>query len=279
MKDVSFITAHFHDFDWIQCWLDRIIHFTDYGLIREFLVVNQDRTKDSHIKLARLNKKVRVLEFPPNQRLIAKQGHDHAHVLNLAQKEAQGKFVCIMDSDCHPISSEWLGNCQAVLQDHDAIAAVDYYQYKNNSALLTHPCFIMLDHEAINFPFYFDEGLFEQNMDTGRLIGKQIEQAGRSICYAHPKKAFGARWGFIYLDSIYHHQRGSYSGGDERLKRQNDWRQAFFKKIVVSKGRYDLTKAESFYFQFRFRTLQRTKKKVTRLVDMPHRLINKIKHL
>ncbi|NLB19098.1 MAG: glycosyltransferase family 2 protein [Syntrophomonadaceae bacterium] len=279
MKDVSFITAHFHDFDWIQCWLDRIIHFTDYGLIREFLVVNQDRTKDSHIKLARLNKKVRVLEFPPNQRLIAKQGHDHAHVLNLAQKEAQGKFVCIMDSDCHPISSEWLGNCQAVLQDHDAIAAVDYYQYKNNSALLTHPCFIMLDHEAINFPLYFDEGLFEQNMDTGRLIGKQIEQAGRSICYAHPKKAFRARWGFIYLDTIYNHQRGSYSGGDERLKRQNDWRQAFFKKILVSKGGYDLPNVESFYFQFRFRTLQRTKKKVTRLVDMPHRLINKIKHL
>ncbi len=279
MKDVSFITAHFHDFDWIRCWLDRIIHFTDYELIQECLIVNQDRTKDSHIKLSRLDKKVRVLEFPPDQRLIDKQGHDHAHVLNLALKEAQGKFICIMDSDCHPISSEWLGNCEAVFQDHDAIAAVDYYQFKNNFSLLTHPCFLMLDREVINFPLFFDEGLFERNMDTGRLIGKQIEQAGRSVYYAHPKKAFSTRWGFIYLDSIYHHERGSYSGGDERLRRQNDWRQAFFKKIVISKKRYDLSKAEFSYYQFRYRTLPRTKKRITRLAGLPHRIINKITRL
>ena len=279
MKDVSFITAHFHDFDWIRCWFDRIIHFTDYDLIREVLIVNQDRSKDSYIKLAQLDKKVRVLEYPPNEMFFNKQGHDHAHVLNLAQMEAQGKFVCIMDSDCHPISSDWLNKCETIFQDNDALAAVDYYQYKNSSALLTHPCFIMLDREAINFPLYFDEGLFERNMDTGRLIGKQIEQAGRSVYYAHPKKAFSMRWGFIYLDSIYHHERGSYSSGDERLRRQLDWRQAFFKKIVISKKRYDLSKAESSYYQFRHRTLPKTKKKIIRLAGLPHRIINKITRL
>lgn len=279
VTDVSFITAHFHDFDWIQCWLDRIIHFTDYDLIREFLVVNQDRNKDSNAKLAQLDRKIRVLEYPRNERLFTKQGHDHAHVLNLALKEAQGKFICVMDSDCHPISSDWLNKCEALLQIFNAIAAVDYYQYRNNSTLLTHPCFLLFDREAINFPLFFDEGLFEGNMDTGRLIGKQIEQAGRSVYYAHPKKAFSSHWGFVYLDSIYHHERGSYSGGDERLRRQNDWRQAFFKKIVIKKERYDLSKAESFYYQFRYRTLPRTKKKITKLVDIPQRIINKISRL
>lgn len=277
MKDISFITTHFHDFDWIQCWFDRILHFSEHDLIREILIVNQDRNKHSQDKLAKLDQKVRVLEYPPNERYFTKQGHDHAYVLNFALTEARGKFVCIMDSDCHPISSEWISKCETILQDYDAIAAVDYYQFKNNSALLTHPCFIMLDREAINFPLYFDEGLFERNMDTGRLIGKQIDYAGRRVYYAHAKKAFSSCWGFTYIDSIYHHGQGSYSGGDERLRSQLDWRQAFFKKIVISKKRYNLSTAESFYYQFRSQTLLRTRKKISRLLDLPHRVIEKIK--
>lgn len=261
MNDISFITAHFHDFDWIECWINRIKQFTEYNHIKEFLIINQDRIDESRYRLVRLDKKVRVLEFPANQKYIDKQGHDHAYVLNLAVQEAIGQFVCIMDSDCHPTSSEWLLKCETHLLEHDAIAAVDYYQYKNNSRLLTHPCFLVLDRNTINFPLFFDEGLFERNVDTGRLIGEQIEQAGRSVYYIHPKKAFNSQWGFIYLDSIYHHERGSYSGGDERLRRQNDWRQFFFKKIVIKKGLYDLSKTEFFYYQFRHRVLPRIKKK------------------
>lgn len=275
MDSISFITAHFSDFDWTSCWLNHILRYTDSSLIHEFLIINQDRTIKSYKKLASLDKKVKVLDYPPNQTIIAKQGHDHAYVLNLAVQEAQGNYVCIMDSDCHPFSAQWINKCDLLFQEFDAVAAVDYYKLKNESQLLTHPCFLMFDRHAINFHLQFDEGLFDCNMDTGRLIGKQIEQAGKRVHYAIPKKSFSSLWGFIYLDCIYHHERGSYRKADVRLRKQIDWRQGFFKNIVISKERYYLSKAESFYYQLRSRTLPRTKKKLISFLSLPKRIYNK----
>lgn len=277
MDSISFITAHFSDFDWTRCWLDRIIRYTDSSLIHEILIINQDRTIKIYEKLSRLNQKVKVLEYPANETIIAKQGHDHAYVLNLAVQEAQGKYVCIMDSDCHPISRQWIGECQSLFQEFDVIAAVDYYKLKNESQLLTHPCFLMFYRQAIDFPIRFDEGLFEQNVDTGRLIGKQMEKAGKMIYYAIPEKSFNSYWGFVYLRSVYHHERGSYRKADIRLRKQIDWRQRFFKNIVISKERYYLSKSESFYYQLRSRTIPRSKKKLIRFLSLPIRMYNKFK--
>lgn len=279
ITDITFITAHFRDFDWIKSWVKRIVQFTDYNLIRELLIINQDRNSKSRAKLQALDSKVRVLEYPVNQKYFDKQGHDHAYVLNLATEEAQGQFVCIMDSDCHPFSSDWIKGCEARLQENDAVAAVDYYQLKNNSNLLTHPCFLLINRTILDFPLSFDQDLFDQNMDTGRLIGKQLELAGRKVSYVVPKKAFRTYWGFIYIDSIYHHERGSYAKSESRLQKQIDWRQNFFKRIVNNHGRYDFNKIEFFYYRIRYLKRPTMQKILKKILVIPKKIVSKIRHL
>ncbi len=279
ITDITFITAHFQDFDWIKSWVKRIVQFTDYNLIRELLIINQDRNSKSRAKLQALDPKVRVLEYPVNQKYFDKQGHDHAYVLNLATEEAQGQFVCIMDSDCHPFSSDWIKGCETRLQENDAVAAVDYYQLKNNSNLLTHPCFLLINRTNLDFTLSFDQDLFDHNMDTGRLIGKQLELAGRKVSYVVPKKAFRTYWGFIYIDSIYHHERGSYAKGDARLQKQIDWRQNFFKRIVIKYCRYDFNNIEWLYFRFRFLKQSSFHKTLKTISAIPKRTLSKIRQL
>ncbi len=275
IKDISFITTHFFDFDWTENWIDRIKTFTDYDLIREFIIINQDRNAASRKKLARLDPKVRVLEYPKNVQMIDKQGHDHAHVLNLALNEASGEFICILDSDCHPISPNWIQECESILLDNDAITGVDYYKLKKQAELLSHPCFMLLQQKSLHNHLDFAEGLFNQNIDTGRLIGKQLERAGYKVYYAIPVKAFRSYWGFIYLNSIYHNERGSYAGGDQRLKKQIDWRQNFFKRIVISGKRYDFNKIEYFYYRYRYLKQPNLNAIYSHLREIPAKVLRK----
>lgn len=275
IKKISFVTAHFFDFNWTKNWIDRIRTFTDYDLIREFLIVNQDRNIASQKKLEKLDPKVKVVEYPVNQELFERQGHDHAHVLNLAIGEAQGEFICVLDTDCHPISPQWIQTCETILLEKDAITAVDYYQLKNNSKLLSHPCFMLLQQKVIPNQLDFAEGLFDENIDTGRLIGRQLEQAGCRVYYAVPVKAFRSYWGFIYINSFYHHERGSYSGGDQRLKKQNDWRQNFFKRIVISGKRYDFNKFEYLFYRYYYLNRPNFNSISSNLLELPSKIFRK----
>jgi len=252
MQNISLITTHFYDFDWITCWIDRIRSNTDQELITEILVVNQDRDEKSRKKLARLDNKIKVIEYPLSLSHFDKQGHDHANVLNLVVKEAIGDFICLFDSDCHPINNQWLQNCSKILKDYDAITALDPLAFKRYSLELSHPCFMVLRKLHVSIPLSFDEGLFEYGRDTGRMVANQLTRAGERVYIARPEKAFQNLWGYKYIDSIYHHERGSYSGGDYRLQRQIDWRQSFFKTIVIRNKRYRLNNFESWYYGFRY---------------------------
>jgi hypothetical protein len=49
--DISFVTAHFHDFDWTEYLVRRIREMTPPDTIRQILVINQDRNDAARRRL------------------------------------------------------------------------------------------------------------------------------------------------------------------------------------------------------------------------------------
>lgn len=251
MDNISIITTHFHDFSWIKLWTKKIQENLDENKIKEILIINQDRSVESRNLLQQIYPRSKILEYPRNEEQFIKRGHDHAAVLNLAVKEATGNYICIFDSDCHPFSTDWLPACEKLLETYDAVVALDKYRQIEYSTRLSHPCFMIIKRSSIKIPLAFDEGFPLKIYDTGRLIGQQLERIEKKIFYAEPKIAFNHNYGEIYLDSVYHHGKGSYAGGDVRLQKQVGFREAFIKDIVINKGRYEFTKFEHLQYKMR----------------------------
>lgn len=258
IKNVSIIVAHFRDFDWIELLLKKILFHTDMSFVCEILIINQDRCADSCIKLEQLHSLVRVLEYSPSNQHIKVLGHDHPAVLNLAVKEAVGSFICILDSDSHPIRSDWMNCCSKLLEKHDAILA-----RCSASENLTHPCFMVFKRIHVNLPILFDEELFTNGVDTGRLVGRQFVKAGLRVYFADPLTAFSGKWGSVYLGIIYHHGHGSFHLAGPLLKSQVRWKNRYFKQEVIAFKPYEMT----FLDKVRYRLISFTQKyRFTRLI-------------
>jgi len=257
LEKISFITTHFYDFEWTSYLIHQLYKNTEKNKIYEILIINNDRTVESYRKLMEICPEATILEFPLSEKHFIKKGHDHAFVFNEAIKKAKGDFICIFDSDCHPYDPQWLKVCEDILRNIDAIVAVDTGKFYRDKVILSHPCFMFLKSDQTSIPLKFDEHLFDQNFDTGRLIGQQLIDSGRKVFFACPAKAFEGRYGCIYLDSIYHHEKGSYSGGGERLLRQINWQQGYFKSIFLTKHRYSLTILETGRYIFKETILDR----------------------
>jgi len=105
----------------------------------------------------------------------------------------------------------------------------------------SHPCFMLFSVQYCKHNLSFDEGLFSEKIDTGRLIGRQLVQAGAKVYFAAATRCFGGMWGYLYLNSIYHHGNGSFSGGDDRLRSQLNWKHLFFGNFVKKHQRNELT--------------------------------------
>lgn len=106
--------------------------------------------------------------------------------------------------------------------------------------------------ESVKNPLSFDKGFPSRIYDTGRLIGEQLEHMGNKVFYAEPYVAFNKNYGEVFLDSIYHHGKGSYAGGGFYLRKQMGFRQSFFTNIVIKKDRYELTKFEHIQYKLAF---------------------------
>jgi hypothetical protein len=249
LKDISFITAHFFDFDWTEHLIRRIQETTPREEIRELLVINQDRTETSRRRLESLAPGlITVLEYPRSEEHFKWTRHDHAAVLNATLPRAQGTYIALFDSDAHPIRSDWRDICGKLLVDHDAIMT-----RTRNGEEFSHPCFMIFRQKHARMNLAFDEGLFTPACsDTGQLIGAQLKRAGEHLYFAETQRAFGGRHGHIILDSIYHHSHGSFAGvKDVLLQNQVRWQNAFFKDIVLNKGRYEMSRSEQAAFQVR----------------------------
>lgn len=237
VTNISFITTHFYDFEWTELLVRNIFRFTDDTLIKEIVIVNQDRTKVSRDRLEKLGRKIRVVEYPRSEEHFKLMGHDHPVVLNRAITEVTGDYVCIFDSDAHPFSDNWMDSCQQIFKYFDAILALHPC-----SLLLTHPCFMFYRNIEGSLPIAFDQGLFDSGFDTGRLIGLQMTQAGQKVYLAAPQRAFCGVWGYIYLGAIYHHISGSFRGAsDGRLKSQVGFSNRYFRNKVVGEGVYTIS--------------------------------------
>jgi hypothetical protein len=247
LPTISFITTHFYDFEWTELLIRQLLTTTPGERIHEILIVDQDRETASRRRLQGLAARVRVLQYPKSERHFAWTRHDHAAVLNAAVREARGELICLFDSDAHPISPEWLARCEALLAAHDAILA----QTEENAAH-SHPCFMLLRQRHTALDLAFDEGLFEECADTGRLIARQLERAGERIFMAAPRRAFGGRWGSIMLDSIYHHGKGSFAGvADPLLRNQIHGDNRFFRERVIRDHAYSLSAAQHVCYHMR----------------------------
>lgn len=252
MDKISIITAHFFDYAWIKLWAKKIQENTGEDKIKEVFIINQDRSLESRNLLKEIYPKSKILEFPRNEEQILMKGHDHAAVLNNAVKEATGDYICIFDSDCHPFSPEWLPTCEKLFETYDAVLALDRNRRIEYSISLSHPCFMIFKKDSVKIPLSFDEGFPSRIYDTGRLIGEQLERIGNKVFFAEPYVAFNKNYGEVFLDSIYHHGKGSYAGGGVYLQKQLGFRQSFFSKIVLKKERYELTKLEHIQFKLAF---------------------------
>jgi hypothetical protein len=242
---LSIITAHFFAFDWTELLIRQINTTTDPDDIREIIIINQDRTEESHRRLEKLDPKIRVVEYPKSEPHFQATGHDHSAVLNQAINEAKGEYICLFDTDCHPIGSEWIMTIQSNITNYDAILAL-----RPGSDRLTHPCFMVIRRDLVNLPLLFDDKLFTDSMDTGSLIGNQLIAVGKNVLLLPAEQAFNRKWGCLYLQKmIYHHQNGSFQGGEAILRDQIYWQSDYFKRYVMKKHRYRMNPIERVQFK------------------------------
>jgi hypothetical protein len=260
---ISFITTHFYDFDWTGLLIRQLLATTPAARIHEILIIDQDREETSRERLAGLAPGVRVVQYPKSERHFEWTRHDHAAVLNAAVREAHGELICLFDSDAHPISAEWLGRCDTLLTSHHAIMA-----QTEEEPSYSHPCFMLLQRRHAALGLAFDEGLFENCIDTGRLIARQLRRAGERVFMAAPRRAFGGRCGSLLLDSIYHHGKGSFAGvSDPLLRSQTHWDNRFFRDRVIRDQVYYLSATQAFKYHL-LRVGHRVGHRMQRAVDV-----------
>jgi glycosyltransferase involved in cell wall biosynthesis len=268
MKDISIISAHFKDFDWIELLINQIKLNSEISNIREIIIINQDRCESSKIKLQQLHELIRVVEFPVSEKHFQIQGHDHAAVLNAAVLEASGDYICIFDSDAHPISNNWMSQCSKILEDYDAILA------ESPDGSGTHPCFMVFKNEHKQLSLAFDERLFEDRVDTGRLIGQQLSRAGQKVFYSEPRRCFSGLWGTTYMDAVYHHGNGSFHASGPLLTAQVTWLHHFFRERVLYDRQYEFTLVssalyhlQSAYLKCKFGYLKPVKSRLLKMIE------------
>ena len=241
---ISYITTHFFDFEWTRKWYESIMAFHPLDHDYEIIIVDQDRSRESRDQLQMLGPLVRVVQYPRSQKHFDVMGHDHAAVLNKVLRETSGDIITIWDSDAHPTSAEWWERCLVILENYDAVAARDE-EYHH----LAHPCFILLKRKHIDLNLRFDQPLCEHEGDTGRQIAAQLVSSGERILLLEGAPCFAGKWGIMMLHSIYHHGHGSYSGAGSRLSSQIDWRQSFFRDMVLKQAKYELKLADKIVFK------------------------------
>jgi Glycosyl transferase family 2 len=239
----ALLTTHFGETDWVELLLDRVRRiFPELGDERIF-VIDQDRTDTSAARLRERLGPVQILSFPRSPAHVEATGHDHAHALNLGVRAIDSDYLMVFDSDAHPVSAaarallaERIAKADAVLAAFDA------------DGERTHPCFMLFGPAVDRGRIHFDANLFDEFVDTGRLIHGQIRALGLDADLLRPSPAFAGYWGTLYLDGqIYHHGSGSFASSDDRNLRAQAalfrHEQRFVRRRVFA-GRYALSTPE-----------------------------------
>lgn len=233
-RSATILTAHFGDFDWTEFLLRRIFETAGNGALDlQVLVINQDRTAESRTRLEK-NGNVRVLEYPRNEEFFKAMGHDHPWVLDQALKDVTGDVLVVFDCDAHPVRDGWFVWVEKRLEATDAILAEDHVRPGS-----PHPCFMAFSSKAYRPGISFCEGVLDRGVDTGRLIGQQLNRNGCAFDLLPPKLLFSRICGVMYADTIYHHGSGTFAASEEkRLREQVHELSNDVKRHVLDEGRY-----------------------------------------
>src|SRR5690606_456619 len=119
-KDPAFtlISAHFGDLFWIEHLMAQV---ASERAIERVVLIDQDRSAETAQRLASLPVDPEVVSFPKVDEQIAMAGHDHPASLDQCIKlDFATSHVIVLDSDCFPVSSNWLDRVRLALVDHDA---------------------------------------------------------------------------------------------------------------------------------------------------------------
>ncbi|MGX8011145.1 hypothetical protein ACVDG8_020365 [Mesorhizobium sp. ORM8.1] len=238
----TLISAHFGDLFWIEQMAAHVASMSRPGSIEAMRIVDQDRRPEVARRLAALPGHPEVLSFPEDGAQIALLGHDHPAALNRCmQLDYATTHVIVLDSDCFPITADWIDRIDTILADHDAIVARDSSKYG-----LSHPCFMVLP-----VPLLSKLNFSEAGADTGRLIGLQLGRLDCTLGWDTPTPAFRGRRGQYHLDgALYHHTKASFVTSNQRkLHSQVNARVERFFRNKVEREDFALSLAERFYLR------------------------------
>lgn len=210
-RTFTVVSAHFGDLFWIEQLAARLDALSPAGAVVELVPIDQDRSSRTAAALAALPRVRRVLTFEPDPAEVAIQGHDHPAALNQAVRvPLSTTHLIVLDSDCLPMRLDWLDRVEAKLDQQPALVACDPARRG-----LSHPCLVVMPVAAVGV-VDFAAGLHETRIDTGRLVGLQLAQAGFGPAFDWPDPAFAGHRGHLYLGgSLYHHGRGSFASSTE----------------------------------------------------------------
>lgn len=240
-QPISIIAVHQFDFDWIGLLVDRLHAFTDLPR-HELIIVNNDRTAESRLRLEELSPHARILEFPPDLKEIEWRGHDHGSGLDQAIQRASHEIIAIFDSDAHPLKPSWLPRSLELLASHALVGAQDPHQEPG----ICHPCFMVFRREAIK-----DLRMRDFRYDVGRGLCLDLRSQGRTIRSLAYRKIWPDQ-GFIYEGLVYHHGKGSWYNARNRSALSDAWvSKSLERKERILRGKYSPNFFESFPYRYR----------------------------
>lgn len=229
------VSCHYGDPFWIEHLLTTVEQFSESRVVEAVIV---DQSRESADMLAKLPLVREVLTFEANAEQIAIEGHDHPYALDRAVHETtfRTSHIIVMDSDAFPTNSRWL-------EGIDDIALALTPGSKRN----THPCFMVFpvaDRDIVNFSEGFVDRAHRKGApDTGRRVGAQLHEAGRSVTLLEDTPAFNGYRGSFYRDgTVYHHGHGSFmAGGHDQYKGfVSQASEKLYRKRILQ-GRFHLT--------------------------------------
>lgn len=231
-RTFTVVTFHFGDAFWAEQLLTRVLKAPN-SVVQRVFVVDQNRDGE---RLPRVeDERVKFVSFPENGQQISRLGHDHAYSLNMSLGlDFETTHILFLDSDCIPSSANWLELVCNVLEISLAADPI--------KAGLTHPCLCVLPTSILEY-VDFEEGLMELGIDTGRLLGLQIMNAGFTPHILQAKSSPWGRGHFYLGGAFYHHGSGSFlASSDQRLAIQ----------VSAISERYFRRKIERNDFKLRF---------------------------
>jgi hypothetical protein len=242
----TLISAHFGDLFWIEQMAAHVASMSRPGSIEAIRIVDQDRSTEIARRLAALPGHPEVLSFPKDDAQIAVLSHDHPAALNRCmQLDYATSHVIVLDSDCFPISVDWIDRIDRLLADHDAIVARDSSKHG-----LSHPCFMVLPVTLLR-KLDFGDGVLGAGFDTGRLIGLQLCRLGCRLGWDTRTQAFHGWRGQYYLNgALYHHTKASFVSSNQRnLHSQVNARVERFFRNKIEREDFALSLAERIYLR------------------------------